>query len=55
MNDLHLPLCRLVTGKRTFSSRGAKLWNPLSPDIKSEQSLKPFKHKLYKHLFNVNY
>ena len=49
VNDLHLPLCRLVTGQRTFSFRGAKLWNSLPPEIKSEQTLKSFKHKLHKH------
>ena len=50
VNDLHLPLCRLVTGQRTFSFRGAKMWNSLPPEIKSEQSLKSFKHKLHSHL-----
>ena len=49
VNDLHLPLRRLVTGQRTFSFRGAKLWNSLLPEIKSEQTLKSFKHKLHKH------
>ena len=43
INGLHLPLCHLVTEQRTFSFRGAKLWNSSSP------------HRLYKHLFNVNY
>ncbi len=50
VNDLHLPLCRLVTGQRTFGFRGAKMWNSLPPEIKSEQSLKSFKHKLHSHL-----
>ena len=54
INDLHLPRCRLVTGQRTFSFRGAKLWNSLLPEIKSEQSLKSFKQKLYKYLFSAD-
>ena len=54
INDLHLPRCRLVTGQRTFSFRGAKLWNSLLPEIKSEQSLKSFKKKLYKYLLSAD-
>jgi hypothetical protein len=50
VNDLHLPLCRLVTEQRTFDFRGAKMWNSLPPEIKSEQSLKSFKYKLHSHL-----
>ena len=52
-SDLHLPLCRLVTGQRTFSFRGAKLWNSLLPEFKSEKSLQSFKHKLYKQLLSA--
>ena len=55
MNDLHLPLCRLVTGQRTFNFRGAKLWNSLLPEIKSQATVKSFKRKLYQQLFNASY
>ena len=54
INDLYFPRCRLVTGQRTFSFRGVKLWNSLLPEIKSEQSLKSFKQKLYKYLFSAD-
>ena len=32
---LDIPLCRLSTGQRPFTFRGAKLWNSLNDNIKS--------------------
>ena len=32
---LDIPLCRLSTGQRSFTFRGAKLWNSLNDNIKS--------------------
>ena len=41
---------RLATGQRSFSYRGAKLWNNLSNDLKNVNSVKAFKSKLTKQL-----
>ena len=45
-NDLHLPKCRLATGQRMFSYRGAKLYNDLPREVKDIKSTKLFKKKL---------
>ena len=44
---LDIPLCRLSTGQRSFSFRGAKLCNSLNDDIKSIKCPKT------RHLANV--
>ena len=49
-NHLNILRCRLATGQRSFSYRGAKLWNNLSDDLKNENSVKAFKLKLTKQL-----
>ena len=49
-NHLNILRCRLATGQRSFSYRGAKLWNNLSNDLKNVNSLKAFKSKLTKQL-----
>ena len=49
-NHLNILRCRLATGQRSFSYRGAKLWNNLSDDLKNVNSVKAFKLKLTKQL-----
>ena len=44
-NHLNILRCRLATGQRSFSYRGAKLWNNLSNDLKNVNSVKAFKSK----------
>ena len=46
---LDIPLCRLSTGQRSFSVRGAKLWNSLNDNIKSLKCPRNFR----RHLVNV--
>ena len=41
--DLRLPKKRTENGKKSFSSRGAKLWNSLSANCKKPASLSTFK------------
>ena len=45
-NDLNLPKCRLATGQRMFSYRGAKLYNDLPLDIKEIENTRFFKKRL---------
>ena len=45
-NDLHFPKCRLVTGQRMFSNRGAILYNDLPRKVKDIDNTKLFKRKL---------
>ena len=33
-NDLRFPKCRLATGQRMFSNRGAKLYNDLPRELR---------------------
>ena len=47
---LNILRCRLATGQRSFSYRGAKLLNYLSNDLKNVNSVKTFKSKLTKQL-----
>ena len=46
---LDIPLCRLLTGQRSFAFRGAKLWNSLNDNIKSLKCPRNFR----RHLANV--
>ena len=46
---LDIPLCRLSTGQRSFTFRGAKLWNSLNDNIKSLKCPKNFR----RHFANV--
>ena len=45
-NDLELSKCRLATGQRSFSFRGAKIWNELPKSIRDATSLNTFKKNL---------
>jgi len=47
-NDLDLIKCRLATGQRSFSFRGAKAWNELPKSIRDATSLNDFKRNLMK-------
>ena len=47
-NDLDLIKCRLATGQRSFSFRGAKAWNELPKSIRDATSLNHFKRNLMK-------
>jgi len=47
-NDLDLIKCRLATGQRSFSFRGAKSWNELPKSIRDATSLNDFKRNLMK-------
>lgn len=49
-NHLNILRCRLATGQRSFSYRGAKLWNNRSNDLKNVNSVKAFKSKFTKQL-----
>ena len=40
---LDIPLCRLLTGQRSFAFRGAKLWYSLNNNIKSLKCPKNFR------------
>ena len=44
--DLRIPLCKTSNGQRSFSYRGATVWNQLSLEIKTAPSLAAFKTKL---------
>ena len=46
-NELDLIKCRLATGQRSFSFRGAKAWNEL-PKIRDATSFNTFKTNLMK-------
>ena len=47
-NDLEFNKCRLATGQRCFSFRGAKAWNELPKSIRDAASLNDFKRNLMK-------
>ena len=51
-DQLNIPKCRLTTGKRSFTYRGAKLWNNLRNNVKSSDSVKVFKKKIVNLLFS---
>ena len=38
-NLLHIPLCRLSYGPRSFTCRGCKLWNSICNDLKAADSV----------------
>ena len=44
--DLRIPLCKTSNGQRSFSYRGVTVWNQLSSEIKTAQSLAIFKNRL---------
>ena len=44
--DLRLPKQRIENGKKSFSLRGAKLWNSLSASSKQATSLSTFKQRI---------
>lgn len=45
-NSLQIPLYRMATGQRTFSYRGANIWNNLHKELRQNASLASFKHAL---------
>ena len=49
---LKQPNCKKVSGYRTISYLGPKLWNMLPNDIKSAESVNSFKHRIKKHYFS---
>ena len=51
---LKQPNCKKVSGYRTISYLGPKLWNRLPNDIKSAESVNSFKHRIKKHVLLVN-
>ena len=59
-NLLHIPLCRLSYGQRSFTYRGCKLWNSICNDLKAADSVKCFRRRLAQkllsggHLCSVN-
>ena len=51
-NDLKLSRYRLATGRKTFTYRGAKLYNSIAKDIRDTGNLNAFKKIIFKYLFN---
>ena len=51
-NDLTLPRYRLATGRKTFTYRGAKLYNTIAKDIRDAGNLNVFKKRIFQYLFN---
>ena len=51
-DQLNIPRCRLTTGQRSFTYRGAKLWNNLRVNVKSSDSVKVFRKKIVNLLFS---
>ena len=51
-NDLTLPRYRLATGQKTFTYRGAKLYNSIAKDIRDTGNLNAFKKRIFKFLLN---
>ena len=45
-DQLNIPRCRLTTGQRSFTYRGAKLWNNLRDNVKTSDSVKVFRKKI---------
>ena len=50
---LILPHCNRVSGHRTTSSLGQKLWKKLPINIKRSKNPNSFKHKFKMHFFEV--
>ena len=48
-NNIQLPLYKTAAGQRTFTYRGAKIWNGIRPDIKNN-TLRKFKQSLKEQL-----
>ena len=44
-NDLTLPRYRLATGQKTFTYRGAKLYNSIAKDIRDAGNLNVFQNR----------
>ena len=42
LDQLNIPRCRLTTGQRSFTYRGAELWNNLRDNVKSSDFVKVF-------------
>ena len=51
-DQLNIPRCRLTTGQRSFTYRGAKLWNNLRDNVKSSDSVKVLRKKIVNLLFS---
>ena len=52
-NKLILPHCSRVSGHRTISTLGPKLWNKLPIDTKLSKNPNSFKHKVKMHFFEA--
>ena len=50
--DLTLPRYRLATRQKTFSYRGAKLYNSIAKDMRDTGNFNAFKKRIFKYLFN---
>ena len=53
-DQLNIPRYRLATGQRSFTYRGAKLWNNLRDNVKSSDSVKGFRKKLSTYFSLIN-
>ena len=51
-DQLNIPRCRLTTGQRSFTYRGAKPWNNLRDNVKSSDFVKVFRKKIVNLLFS---
>ena len=51
-NDLTLPRYRLATGQKTFTYRGAKLYNSIAKDLRDTGNLNVFQNGIFEYLFN---
>ena len=50
---LHIPLCRMAAGQRSFTFRGQKLWNSLPDEFQSITNLDVFKVKIKQNFLRV--
>jgi len=51
-SELTLPKCRLAAGQKAFAFCGAKLFNSLPKLISDTESLRGFKRRIFKNIFN---
>ncbi len=53
---LHVPPSRLkLKGERAFAVAASRLWNQLSPDVRSDFSLFIFKSRLNTHFYSLTF
>ena len=51
---LHIPLCKIASGQRSYRYRAVGLWNSLNDELK-HLSLGNFKKKLKRNMIDHNY